>query len=239
MKIEDRYYYDLREDKLGITGAVLSLGVSVLLDVDSMGWICTFTDKITNIEITESDREKQIAFDKAYMGIKVAVMNFEVEQAFQKKQQELEERRLREERQKQLEYERALKKQNGNTDDGNEAIVKIVIYVALIIGAIWLLFNIAIPLVILNAAIICFVYAFFNKEKGSYLILISALATIYLIFDYNIGWLTKTLTTNASFFIKIIPIIFYLNLACGIISIIIFAIFFFDEEKENNIINFK
>ncbi|MBK8352530.1 MAG: hypothetical protein IPL21_12870 [Saprospirales bacterium] len=44
------------------------------------------------------------------MGIKVAVMNFEIEEAYQKKQQELEEKgRLREEKRKQLEYEKELK----------------------------------------------------------------------------------------------------------------------------------
>ena len=239
MKIEERYHYELYKDNSDVFLGVLSLGASLALDVDTTVWICTFKDRITGLEVKEYNNEKQIAFDKAYMGIKVAVMNFEIEEAYQKKQQELEERRLREEKRKQLEYEKELKRQNGETDEGSEAIVKIVVYGALIIGAIWLLFNIAIPFVILNAAIICLVYAFFNKEKGNNFLIISSLAAIYFIIDYKIGWLSKTLTTNAHFFIKIIPIIFYLNILSGIFSIILFTIFYFDDEKENNVINFK
>ncbi|MDB5228877.1 MAG: Double zinc ribbon [Bacteroidota bacterium] len=234
MIIDNRYHYEFSEDTYGVFGALLSLGTTLLLDSDRLGWICKFYDPITKLESREFDENRQLAFDKAYMSIKVSVMNFELDEAYKKKQLELEQKRIEEERKRQIEYEKALKNQHaGSNEDSNDSLLKFLIYGALIIGAIWLVFTFAIPLIILDISIVCFIWSLFSKNHKVYLLIGSISGAIYCTFDYQLGWLARSLVQNASPFKQILPYIFYVNLTTGVISIILLIKKFSDKSTDD------
>ncbi|MFI4955140.1 MAG: zinc ribbon domain-containing protein [Gammaproteobacteria bacterium] len=107
---------------------------------------------------------------------------------------------------------------NDATDPGGW-LIKWVVYIALFFGAVWLAFAVALPLVIINFAAICFIIGLtFNSDNKKYMFLLSLLGGIYIVTDYNKGWLTKMLVANVGFFEKVIPFFLYLNIAAGLIA---------------------
>jgi RNA polymerase subunit RPABC4/transcription elongation factor Spt4 len=110
--------------------------------------------------------------------------------------------------------------------------IKWLFYIGLFIGAVWLAFAVALPLIIINCAAISFVVGLtFSSKNKKYMFLLSLLAGIYIIVDYNKGLLTKTLVNNVSFFEKAIPFFLFLNIVAALIASYFLTRDFIDERK--------
>lgn len=132
----------------------------------------------------------------------------------------------------QFEKEYSPKSKTENDDSSsNDWFVKLIFYGALIIGAIWLAFAVALPLVIINIATIALIAGFAYKNNKQYLFILSLLGTIFIVADYNKGWLTKTLVNNVNFFTSWIPFFLYLNIVAGLIASYFLIRDFVNERK--------
>ena len=95
---------------------------------------------------------------------------------------------------------------------------KVIGYLIVAAIIIWLVFAVAIPLIIINIAIISLVVGLVQNKYKIYLFILSILAMVYLAIDYYEGYFTKTLANNVPFLDGVIPIFFYLNILAGLAS---------------------
>ncbi|MBK9983890.1 MAG: sulfite exporter TauE/SafE family protein [Saprospiraceae bacterium] len=117
--------------------------------------------------------------------------------------------------------QRTQKPTTHNDSDENESgnCLGKIIGIGLVVAAvIWFVFSIAIPLIMINIAVIALFVGFLKKEANKILFPLSIIGSVLIIFDYNIGWSTKTLVNNASFFEGAIPFFYYLNVFAGLVA---------------------
>jgi hypothetical protein len=169
-------------------------------------WGCTIKDTQTGI-IGSTDRgrsSKTKAYDDAW------------EDLMQKQKDHYENQKN--------EYEEPATQQHYETTGrGNEngliaLLIKGAVYILIILGVLWLIFSVAIPLVIINISLIGLIIGWVNKKLAKFVFPISLIGTIFLIVDYNKGWFTKALANNVPFLSGLIPFLFYLNIIAGLVS---------------------
>jgi len=101
-------------------------------------------------------------------------------------------------------------------------LVYILFYVIVTLLILWFVFGVAIPLIIINAAIISLIFGLTIKQSSEdssqFLLFLSILGAIYIVVDYNADLLTKVLVSNVSDLDDLIPIFLYVNIIAGLIA---------------------
>ncbi len=91
-------------------------------------------------------------------------------------------------------------------------------FLAIFGAVVYFLFTVAIPLIVINIATISLLLGLAKNGKNKFLFTLSILGMLFLILDYNKGWLTIILPSNAPTFKGAIPFFFYLNIAAGLVA---------------------
>jgi len=199
-----RFWDNTSSDLENAVGTMFTVGIINLVPDPPLAYKCEITDTDTGeIGITEEWMpNKMIAHNVALANLATKLRTREEE--------------INKLREKELRYARP--ERNSEETDLSATLIKWAIYVALFFGAVWLAFAVALPLVLINCALISLVAGFFWYKGKNYLFWLSLAGTIFILFDYNKGWLTKTLVTNVSFFGGFIPFFLYINIAAGLIA---------------------
>lgn len=189
---------------------------------DNHGWWCYLKDIITGVEHAEWGSNKIEAYQKTVKAIIPKVEEFEENYKREQEEKKLEQERIeRIERQKQIEYQ---KQQSGtqNSKDADTAmyefLFKAIAVVAIVFGVIWLLFNVVLPIIVINSSLVLLIASLIFKKYRKYLLVASVIGIMYIILDINFGWFTKSLPISVSFFSNTIPYFYYLNIFAGLIG---------------------
>jgi len=91
-------------------------------------------------------------------------------------------------------------------------------FLGIFAAVVYFMFTVAIPLIVINTGIISLLLGVVKKGKSKFLFSLSTLGMLFLILDYNKGWLTKILPANAPSFKGSISFFFYLNIAAGLVA---------------------
>jgi hypothetical protein len=189
---------------------------------DNHGWWCYLKDIITGVEHAEWGSNKIEAYQKTVKAIIPKVEEFEENYKREQEEKKLEQERIeRIERQKQIEYQ---KRQSGtqNSKDADTAmyefLFKAIAVVAIVFGVIWLLFNVVLPIIVINSSLVLLIASLIFKKYRKYLLVASVIGIMYIILDINFGWFTKSLPISVSFFSNTIPYFYYLNIFAGLIG---------------------
>jgi hypothetical protein len=90
--------------------------------------------------------------------------------------------------------------------------------IAALIFVLWLIFFVAIPLVVINMALIALLGGVIRKNWSKALFPISILGAIIVVADYNRGWVSSGLVREVAFFSGWIKPMLYANLLAGLIA---------------------
>jgi hypothetical protein len=113
---------------------------------------------------------------------------------------------------------------SSSTDNGSEFLGKLIGGAIAIIAAIWFLFAVMIPLVVINAALIALgLGVAANGRRRHFLLGVSLVGAGFVVADYNIGWLTAGLVESFQFFRKLLPTFLYVNVAAGLAAAFVLA----------------
>jgi hypothetical protein len=234
MSESERYVIEFTEGGVGVLETLLTGGIALIVEKtldtisgeDNHGWYCTITDKVTRLKAIEWGITKGEAEEKTFRLLKREIENYEEQQErereeaeyqrqiqIQKEREEAEYQQLQRQRTQQTSY------QTSNSDaDETSCLVKLFAYLLLIAGALWLLFAVAIPLVLANIATIALSAGLIKKEWDKYLFPLSILGSIGIVLDYNYGWTTEALAINVPFLREYIPVFFYVNVISGLVA---------------------
>lgn len=231
-QMKDRYEIEFKEGGAGFIENVATFGAATVIEkgLDAVmggghGWDCIIRDKVTGIKASRWGATKEEAQEATFRTLNTEVESYQrgLEKEKERKESEYQEQ-LRQQRQS---------RETKPAETGDSAIIQLLIKFAIILGIIaiivWLIFAVAIPLVIINISTIALIIGLSYKKWNRYIFPISLLGTIYIVADFNIGWLTVILVQNASFFENLIPIFFYLNIIAGLV-----AAYFFIRNLLNN-----
>ena len=235
--MSDRYTIEFCEGGVDValtlaTGGlalIVQKTIDTLTNDDNHGWDCKITDSITGISVSKWGATKGEAQENAFREIKD-----EIYQNERHLEQELREAKYqRQQKQQRSSYIKrsTTEEEDENKDADYSGLIKILAYIAVIALIVWLIIFVAIPLIIINTAIIAFVVALTKKDWNKYFYSLSSLGAIYIVMDYNNEWLTKSLVENVSFFAGLIQSFYYLNLVAGLIASYLLVRNLFDEAK--------
>jgi hypothetical protein len=102
-------------------------------------------------------------------------------------------------------------------------------------GIIYIVITMILPLFIINISIIGLIIGLLKRERSKYIFLISVVGLIFLIFDYNNGWLTKFLVEHSPSFNNKIGFFLYSNIIAGLVSAYFFIRNILNEKKPEEI----
>lgn len=105
-----------------------------------------------------------------------------------------------------------------DNDDAGGAWIKWLFYIALFVGAVWLVFVIVLPLMLLNAALILLTCGLIWKQQSKILYGAAIAGIIYLLADIYFEGLSNSLIGRAAFFQELLAICVYLNIAASLIA---------------------
>ena len=91
-------------------------------------------------------------------------------------------------------------------------------YLFVAAAVIWLIFAVAIPLILINTASIALITGLSRSKWKTFFFSLSAFGAVLMVADYNLGWFTTALVSNISFLEQFIPFLFYLNVSAGLIA---------------------
>lgn len=218
--MQERYEIEFIQGGVGIAETLLTAGLANVVEKsldtlsgdDNHGWHCTITDNQTGIKVTRWGVSKGEAQEKAFHILKGEVESFEVKQ-----QKELEEANYRQQLRQREQQRTPVSSSEDNVVVG--FLVKMVVYLLIAAAILWFVFAVAIPLIIIDIALIALITGLVKKEWNKYLFPLSFIGTIYIVLDYNNGLLTKSLVTSVPFLKDLIPILLYINIAAGLIAV--------------------
>jgi hypothetical protein len=104
---------------------------------------------------------------------------------------------------------------NSSSEDG---LVKLVVGIAVVVFVIWFITSVAIPLVVINLALIALLGGAIKRNWSKVLFPVSILGAIIVVADYNRGWATEVLVSNVAFFRSWIKPLLYVNLFAGLMA---------------------
>lgn len=108
---------------------------------------------------------------------------------------------------------------DADSSTGTELVGKILGVLVVIAAILWFVFSVAIPLLLINMALLALIAAHVKRNLRQWLLPLSAFGAALVVADYNAGWSTRTLVTNVSFFASAIPVLVYLNLLAGLAAL--------------------
>ncbi|MGB4849456.1 MAG: SPOR domain-containing protein [Saprospiraceae bacterium] len=142
--------------------------------------------------------------------------NWERKEQIRKK---LEEERWERERRRPYEKEPEPYSSPSSSDNAClEIIGKIVGVLVLIFVIGWLIANIVIPLVIIDISLIGMAVGYFIEKYRKFAYPVAVTGAVFLIFDYNLHWITYQFSLHVSFLSGILPVLYVLNISAGILA---------------------
>lgn len=217
-RYSERYWDDSIPPLAEAAAAIVTAGLTTLMDDHGVGYGCEITDHETGLIGTTSKyrSSKTKAHDDAWEDLMEKQHEYYEIQAEQEK--ELRER------------EYAKRATKGGESDLIGLVVKAAVYIALFVLVVWLVL-VALIIAIINIAIISLIIGLAQKKGKKYLFILSLIGGIFVVADYNSGWFTKSLTSNASFLAGLIPFFFYLNISAGLVASYFLVRDSFNERK--------
>jgi hypothetical protein len=204
---------------------------------DNHGWWCYLKDIITGVEHAEWGSNKIEAYQKTMKAIIPKVEEFEENYKREQEEKKREQERIeRIERQKQIELQKQQSVAQVETDPDKamyEFLFKAIAVIAIVFAAIWLLFNVVVPIIVINASLLLLIASLIFKKHRKYLLIASVLGVLYIILDINFGWYTKSLPLSVKFFSNTIPYFYYLNIFAGLLGAGFLAKTLSDELNNN------
>ena len=89
----------------------------------------------------------------------------------------------------------------------------------IVVGAIvWFVFAIAIPLLVINIGVLALIAAHGSADRRKVFLSLSLAGALFVLLDYNAGWLTRSLAGTFSFFASAMPSLLYLNILAGLVA---------------------
>ncbi|MBK8682410.1 MAG: hypothetical protein WAU21_10210 [Chitinophagales bacterium] len=227
--MSNRYIIEFSNDDSDLIETIMTLGaapiINKVLGERKTEWFCTITDTITELRETRRGWTKQEAQQKAFNALKESNEKFD-----ERKRENREiEKRLKQielENQTKIEHQKKLPQRSKSASELIGAIIGFILILALII---WLIFKVMLPLILINSTIILLILSLTFKRYKTPTLFVSLLSLIYLFFDYNNGWLTQTLVNNVKFLHDFIPLIFYVNVIAGMLSVYFLIKYYFEH----------
>ncbi len=227
--MSDRYRIEFTEGGVDafetvITGGlakVVEKGLDTISGDDNHGWNCTITDKETGVKVCQWGVSKAEAQEKTFQALKIELENYKAEQMAKKEATEYRSRR---------EHQNT-HQATSNDEDVNSWIGKIIGFCLVAAAIIWFVFSVAVPLILINIALISLITGLVKKNWNKYLYSISIIGSGIVIFDYYNGWSTKTLVKNVPFFADLIPAFFYINVTAGLVAAYFLIRNYLNEKK--------
>jgi len=106
---------------------------------------------------------------------------------------------------------------SSSSQEDNDWLILVAVLAA--IGfVIWLIFFVAIPLVVINMAAIALIGGVIKKNRSNILFPVSILGAIFVVADYNRGWVSGGLVREVAFLGSWIRPMLYANLLAGLIA---------------------
>ncbi|MBK8329468.1 MAG: hypothetical protein IPL09_08350 [Bacteroidetes bacterium] len=131
------------------------------------------------------------------------------------------------------------KKSTKEENTMNEFLAKIIVGGLVIIGLLWVVIMVALPLIVINISIISLIAAlFFRRNWQTFLLPLSVLGAIFGIIDFNNGLFTLALAESVPFLESFIPIFFYLNIASGLMALYFLLDMLFLKPRQKEGISF-
>lgn len=100
--------------------------------------------------------------------------------------------------------------------EGSEIVGKLIAYLVVGFAILWFVFSVAIPLILMNIALIALIVGLSAQRWKLLLLGASILGASYVVLDYRMGGVTADFTRNVSFLAGFVRPIVYLNLAAGL-----------------------
>lgn len=128
-------------------------------------------------------------------------------------------------RQERVDRERAAARESERADysprressgDGSEIIGKLIAYLIAGFAILWFVFSVAIPVVLMDIALISLILSFSAQRWKLLLLSASILGAAFVVLDYRMGGVTAEFTRSVSFLSGLVGPIVYLNLAAGL-----------------------
>jgi hypothetical protein len=107
-----------------------------------------------------------------------------------------------------------------DTDDDDLAggLIKLGLIVGAVVFIFWFIFNVILPFIAINAAIIALISSFFFKDRRSVILPISLLAGLFAVFDYNYGLFVSVIQNSIESSTSFIKYFILLNFTAGLVS---------------------
>jgi hypothetical protein len=102
-------------------------------------------------------------------------------------------------------------------------LLTLAVIIIVVLAILWLIFKLIIPCIILNLAAITLLCSFITRDKGILWRFFSVLAGIYVVVDYNNGWITTSLPKNVPVLVDSIQPMYYANVACSFLAVFFMA----------------
>lgn len=107
-------------------------------------------------------------------------------------------------------------------DSDDDELVGGLIKLGLIVGAVvfifWLIFNVILPFVAINAAVIALIASFVFKDRKSIILPVSLLSGCFVVFDYNYGLFVRILQSSIESSVSFIKYFVLLNFVAGLVA---------------------
>ena len=113
---------------------------------------------------------------------------------------------------------------SSRSPSNEEALVKLIAGIVAVVAVVWFIFSVAVPLLIINVAVIALVAGLSQRSWQRVAFPVSVLGVAFLMLDINRGWATDTLVSNVSFFADWIPAFFYANTIAGLVAAYLLAV---------------
>ena len=232
-----RYEIKFIEGGVGVFEALMTGGIAVIVEkaLDTItndnnhGWYCIITDKETDLKMSCWGSTKEEAQELTFHALKQKIEEEEEEENNERKKEEEYQRRIQEQKEKEAaEYRQRIQRERQSVPQSSggsaedilfQLLAKVIGFILVVAAILWLFLAVAVPLILINIATITLIAGLTKDKWKIFLFSFSVLGAIFIVIDYNMGWFTKALVQNVSFFEGLIPLFFYLNIATGLVAV--------------------
>jgi predicted GNAT family acetyltransferase len=247
MEKEGRLLFIYKEGGVTPSDTMLTLGLAAIAEKGldavigdaSHGWYCIVEDIESGLKDSRWGATKKDAKAKAINAISVLIENWEYEEEKHRKvrAEEVLEIKKQENAQNKNLYKRISKSDSESIEA--YLIRIIVIYVALPFAILFLIGQIIayfiIPLLFCSLSILPLIFSFFRRGYRKLFLWLSFGAAIYVVLDFQIGWISDGIMTHQSSLKNIIPASVLLNQLSGLVAF--YLLFRIQPEALENTVN--
>jgi hypothetical protein len=215
---DSRYHIEFSTDEPGLLENVVTFGAATVVQKgadmvfgEGHGWYCKITDSVTDLWESRWGATKGEAQEAAFYHLKRKIDGFNEDNEKEKERQ----RRANE---PQRERNPPTYVPSDDDNSGIGCIVKVVLAGIAVAAILWFIFALAIPLIVIDLALIALIVGIVQKNWSHFLFPLSIAGSVLVVADYNKGWFTKALATNVPFLARIVPVLLYINILAGLVA---------------------